>query len=132
MKNIPSFTTFASLVFAYITLSGCLWHLGYWSTFKFNFLEFANISDIFKSTVYPFFKNFWIFFGISFIGIGTGAIMHYSNLGKKYIPDNTSALTYKKIAAFLIAISGFTCFFFSGNFFSGKANYVVFLFLRLF
>lgn len=54
-----SFAGIASFLLAYATLTGCMWHLGYWSTFKFNFLEYANVSDLFKSTIYPFFSATW-------------------------------------------------------------------------
>ena len=130
-NNNLSFTAVASIVLAYITLSGCLWHLGYWSTFKFNFLEFANISDIFQSTVYPFFKNFWIFIGLSLLSIGVTALSYFSLLNnKKSQPKNpefvSHELLYKKIAIFLIAVSAIVSSFFSGVFFGGQIIFKIF------
>ncbi len=123
-KNKISFATILSITFVYVTLSGCLWHLGYWSTFKFNYLEFANISDLFKSAIYPFFKNIWILIGLSFFGIVNGALIHYSFLQKGYsINSNLQQPTYKKITALLILLSSTVALFFSGIFFS-TASYI--------
>lgn len=56
-KNEFSFSLIVSILVLFITICGGLWHIGYWSTFKFNYLEYASVADIFKSTIYPFFSE---------------------------------------------------------------------------
>jgi hypothetical protein len=60
LKDLP-LAAIAGFFLVYSSISGCLWHLGYWSTLKFNFLEFATLTDLFKASVYPFFAKIWIF-----------------------------------------------------------------------
>ena len=46
-KSGLSLPVLLSLVAGFFTLSGGLWHLGYWSTFRFNYFEYANLTDLF-------------------------------------------------------------------------------------
>ena len=43
-----------SVLILYFGLCGGLWHLGFWSTFDINFLQYINLTDIIKSFVFPF------------------------------------------------------------------------------
>jgi len=126
--NKLSLTGFLSFLFAYTTLSGCLWHLGYWSTFKFNFLEFANISDIFKSTIYPFFSNIWFFIVIIIFSFGFSYGATFQ-LTKKGTPrSNYSSKPSKKLRSFinlLIILSAALIFIFSGLLFRGKIIWTI-------
>lgn len=123
VNSKPPFTLYLSFLLAYTTLSGCLWHLGYWSTFKFNFLEFANITDIFKSTIYPFFSNIWIYLVLILFSFGFsyGATFH---LIKKGIPKQDKNLETSNRLRFFVNILIVLCagliFFFSGLLFRGK------------
>lgn len=65
-----SFTLFSALLLGYVTLCGTLWHLGYWSTFGFNFLEYVRLTDLFKSTIYPFFSRSWLLLTIFLVSFG--------------------------------------------------------------
>ena len=43
-----------------------LWHIGYWSTFDINYLQYIGLSDIIKDFVFPFLTSCGIFI-ISFV-----------------------------------------------------------------
>lgn len=60
LKDLP-IAGIASLILGYITFCGAAWHLGYWSTFNFNYLEYANIGELFKSSIYLLLSDTWIF-----------------------------------------------------------------------
>lgn len=59
-----SITTLITSIVAYMTITGCFWHMGFWSSFNINFLEYANIADVFKSTIQPFFSSTAVYTGI--------------------------------------------------------------------
>lgn len=63
-KNALSLPVLLSLIAGFFTLSGGLWHLGYWSTFQFNYFEYANLTDLFKSSFYLFFGKIWPVVGL--------------------------------------------------------------------
>src|SRR4028118_1310129 len=56
MKDFSA-TTLITLIIAYLTIIGFAWHIGFWSTFGINFFEYANVTDLFKSTIYPFLQK---------------------------------------------------------------------------
>lgn len=87
-KNF-SFASLATFLLAYATICGCLWHLGYWSTFNFNFLEFANISDLFKTTLYPFLSSIWFLIVIVIFSFGSSISMYLVKLKRPEIRINT-------------------------------------------
>jgi hypothetical protein len=77
-----SIPTLSALIIGYITTCGILWHIGYWSTFDFNYLEYANLSDLFKVTLYPFLSTIWVLlatllFSGGLSGVITLSIMNY-------------------------------------------------------
>jgi hypothetical protein len=45
--------TIAALSVPYLTICGSLYHVAFWNTFGHNGLEFLEITDIIKSSVYP-------------------------------------------------------------------------------
>lgn len=47
----------------YLMLCAGLWHIGYWSTFKINILQYLDIADIIKSFIYPFISSVAFYFG---------------------------------------------------------------------
>jgi len=47
-------TFLITFLLLYFGACGGLWHIGYWSTFDINFLQYINLTDIIKSFVYPF------------------------------------------------------------------------------
>lgn len=83
-KEFP-FPIVSAFSIGYITLCGILWHLGYWSTFNFNFLEFASISDLFKATISPFLSRSWYFFALILMSFGlTNASIYTLRISGKY------------------------------------------------
>lgn len=53
------------ILIPYITICGAFFHIAYWDTFCINGLAFITISDIIKSSVYPFLSSaFFIFIGM--------------------------------------------------------------------
>jgi hypothetical protein len=121
-----SFPLFASIVVAYTTLCGCLWHIGYWSTFKFNFLEFASISDLFKSTLYPLLSSIWIFAALSFFTLGLTSVPAILVLRKSLEPQSSNYTELPNwVVALLALLFSTTGFAFSGLFFRNKDNWVL-------
>lgn len=47
-------TILITLLILYFGACGGLWHIGFWSTFNINFLQYISLVDIIKSFVYPF------------------------------------------------------------------------------
>lgn len=86
LKDYP-IAGIASVLLGYITLSGIAWHLGYWSTFNFNFLEYANIGDLFKSSIYLLLSNTWMYLVLFTVCAGL-AVPMYLYLSKK--PGNSN------------------------------------------
>lgn len=129
MKKIEylPLTAIASFLLAYATLCGCLWHLGYWSTFKFNFLEYASFSDLFKSSLYPFLSSFWFPIALSIYAVGfVISITFISRKKKNVAPQETHGTNLPKnfISILLATSSGFILLF-SGIFFKSKAMWII-------
>jgi hypothetical protein len=53
---------YATLLIAYFTACGGLWHIGYWTTFDINILQYLTLSDIIKSYIIPFITSSVYFF----------------------------------------------------------------------
>jgi hypothetical protein len=121
-----SFPLLASVVVAYTTVCGCLWHIGYWSTFQFNFLEFASIGDLFKSTLYPLLSSIWIFGALFLFAIGLSTASAILIVRK---PPNNSAPVYSELPIWVtsLLIILFTCtgFAFSGVLSKNKDNWAL-------
>ncbi len=71
-NNSISFTTITAFILGYITVCGALWHIGYWSTFDFNYLSYVSFSDLFKSAVQPFLSNLFIWMNVLIIIVSWG------------------------------------------------------------
>jgi hypothetical protein len=56
----PEIALISTISIVYFTICGTLWHLGYWSTFEINILQYLSISDIIKSFVYPFLSSVFV------------------------------------------------------------------------
>jgi len=120
MKKLQEFplTGLATLLLTYITLCGALWHLGYWSTFDFNYLEYASISDLFKSSIYPLIKNSWFIIIVCVFSLSATLFMNLTITKAKpkikpYV--NTWAYTLnRKVLAALIIVCGAVIFYSSG------------------
>lgn len=92
-KKEFSLPVLLSLATAFFTFSGGLWHLGYWSTFDINYFEFASITDLFKSTVYPFFLKLYLISGLILLLVAASAF----NKSEKIIQEgNTPDLIQKR------------------------------------
>jgi hypothetical protein len=123
-----TFTSVLSFLLAYTTISGCLWHLGYWSTFKFNFLEFANIADVFKSTIYPFFSNIWFYIIIILFSFGFsyGSTFHLIKNGTPRQDSNSDpSKDFRSIINLIIVLCAGLIFIFSGLLFRGKIIWTI-------
>lgn len=121
-----SITSFLTYVLIYTSIAGTIWHLSYWSTFNLNFFEFSDLSDLFKSVIYPYISNVWVFavmiiwsasyfWGLSFMR------ENYTSQ-KSYEPSTT----FRSIGVIMIIISAGLIFIFSGfvtNF--GSASWFV-------
>lgn len=59
-KRLPFLLT-SSIILGYIAISSSFWHMGYWSTFNFNYFEYSSLTDLFKATIFPLIKNLWLF-----------------------------------------------------------------------
>lgn len=64
------------------------WHLGYWSTFNFNYLEYANIGDLFKSSIYPLLSDTWVYLILCTVCVGIAAPMTLLITNKTTEPDS--------------------------------------------
>jgi hypothetical protein len=53
-NNRPNSTVIITLILLYFGACGGLWHIGFWSTFDINFLQYIGISDIIKDFAFPF------------------------------------------------------------------------------
>lgn len=51
------FAILSTVSIIYFTTCGALWHLGYWSTFDINILQYISVTDIIKSFVFPFLSS---------------------------------------------------------------------------
>jgi hypothetical protein len=51
------FAMISTISIVYFTACGALWHIGYWSTFDINILQFISVGDIIKSFVFPFLSS---------------------------------------------------------------------------
>lgn len=124
IKDIP-FAGIATILFGYITLCGCLWHLGYWSTFKFNFLEYANFSDLFKSSIYPFLSNIWFLIVICIFSFGFSVSISLTMPRRQITKQvqQTFTIIPNYVLASLIVISTGIIFVFSGILFKSKGNW---------
>lgn len=72
-----SFPLLISIIAGFFTISGGLWHLGYWSTFKFNYFEYASLTDLFKSSFYLFLDRTWDFLGIIILTSGLSYFQYF-------------------------------------------------------
>lgn len=116
LKDYP-IAGIASVILGYITFSGIAWHLGYWSTFNFNYLEYANIGDLFKSSIYLLLSDIWIYLVLFTVCAGMVAPMSLYLFNKKPI-DPIKPPRYPKIGkgtlGLLLAVSTLAIFAFGG------------------
>lgn len=123
-----SITSIATFFLLYASITGSLWHLGYWSCFKFNFFEFANVSDLFKSAMYPFLSNIWFFIVVLFFAGGLSisndlAYRHRAKNGNlESTKDSEITLPYLMLLFFL---SSGTIFLFSGLLFRLDNQWII-------
>ncbi len=96
-NNGISLPAVLSIIAGFFTVSGVLWHLGYWSTFNFNYFEYADFTDLFKSSLYPFLDKIWIILGLLFSFFGMSYMNYMHNVGFKIINKNLNSEYYKKI-----------------------------------
>ncbi|HPG12774.1 MAG TPA: hypothetical protein PLU37_14670 [Chitinophagaceae bacterium] len=112
-----SFLKYLPALLLYFTLSGGLWHLGFWATFKINYLEFINVADVFKSTIFPFLDNVWPF--ISFIlpiaVWGITIIFHDNSKEKKHAKVVTYPVLILLMMLFSLVISIFSGIYFTSE-----------------
>lgn len=47
----------STLILVYFTICGTLWHIGYWSTFDINILQYITVVDLIKSFIIPFLSS---------------------------------------------------------------------------
>lgn len=81
MNDKVSIATVTSIAFIFLTLCGALWHLGYWSTFRFNYFQFAPVTDIYKSTIFPYFIRIWI---VITMLVSLGIMLYLQDLNIRY------------------------------------------------
>jgi hypothetical protein len=124
LKEFP-LAGIASLLLGYITFCGASWHLGYWSTFNFNYLEYAKIGELFKSSIYLLLSDTWIFLVLIIAFMGMGApmqilIRHRSkNVNNPPQPFKIGRWTL----IFLIMASSFLVFIFGGLLMRSNKNW---------
>lgn len=108
--------TYAPIIVIYTTLCGCLWQLGYWSTFKFNYLEYISISDVFKATVYPFISKMWYYLVLIVFPIGFTEWGKEFVLKQKFDQDDliVESRGFRVFLHILILLSAIVAFIFSG------------------
>src|SRR5258708_4462422 len=49
-------------IIPFLTICAGLYHIGYWSTFDINILQYLDISDLIKSFIYPFISSVIVYF----------------------------------------------------------------------
>lgn len=105
-KKFP-FVVTTGIILGYIAISSSLWHIGYWSTFNFNYFEYSSLTDLFKATIFPLLKNLWLFIFLLLFCFFTIFIFTNPN-----IPDsNNSIQIFKKTKSPLKIPSYFPTFF---------------------
>lgn len=63
-NNLKLISTF---MVVYFTICGTLWHIGYWSTFNINILQYITVVDLIKSFIFPFLSSgVFLLFGYLF------------------------------------------------------------------
>jgi hypothetical protein len=55
LKN--NLAVISTILVVYFTICGTLWHIGYWSTFDINILQYITASDIIKIFIIPFLSS---------------------------------------------------------------------------
>ena len=135
-KNGFSLPVLLSLIAGFFTLSGGLWHLGYWSTFQFNYFEYANLTDLFKSSFYLFFGKIWPLVGLLLFILGASffnldSIRATENKIDSNLQSELDTKTQKK-KQFTIDIIIGAALLFIGIFTSFTYNETAFVFLPIF
>lgn len=136
LKELP-LAGIASLLLGYITFTGAAWHLGYWSTFKFNYLEYANIGDLFKSSIYLLLSDVWIFLVLFTVSAGLTAPLPLLLQPKRKHNPNNPPLELKvgrTLLLCLIGLSTLAILYFGGILSRNnpKWNFMAFAFAILF
>ena len=78
-------TFWITILIMYFGTCGGLWHVGYWSTFDINYLQYVGLTDIIKNFAIPFLRTA----GISIILYFVTNILQFANR-----QDNPDALYY--------------------------------------
>lgn len=99
-----------TIIIVYFGICGGLWHIGYWSTFEVNFLQYIDFVDVIKDFIFPFLMSCGMFMYL-FIPI---CCIYYSNelkwgLDGKIIKYNKPYL-FISIVGICFALSGFLYF----------------------
>lgn len=81
LKN--NLTVISSIMIVYFTICGTLWHIGYWSTFDINILQYITVGEIIKSFIIPFLSS-GIIFLITYFTINYVTIADNINKTDKY------------------------------------------------
>ena len=112
----PDFAIVSSMSIVYFTACGSLWHIGYWSTFDINILQYISVSDIIKSFIFPFLSSaliilfFYLLFNYVTIADNIGKPgKYFSGLGKE---TKVGKYLYKNRIIFLTIYIIFISFLF--------------------